>query len=78
MPKILTGKVVSTKMQDTVVVNITTTRIHPIYKKRIRRDKKIKAATLGLAVKAGEMVKIIQTRPISREKHFKVLEVVKK
>lgn len=78
MPKILTGKVVSTKMQDTVVVNITTARIHPIYKKRIRRDKKIKAATRGLAVKAGEMVKIIQTRPVSREKHFKVLEVVKK
>lgn len=78
MPKILTGKVVSIKMQDTAVVNTTTMRAHPIYKKKIKRNKKIKAATQGLAIKVGDMVKIIQTRPISREKHFKVLEIVKK
>lgn len=78
MPKILTGKVVSIKMQDTAVVNTTTMRTHPIYKKKIKRNKKIKAATRGLAVKAGDIVKIIQTRPISREKHFKILEIVKK
>ena len=78
MPKILTGKVVSIKMQDTVVVNITTARVHPIYKKRLRRDKKIKAGLGGLEVKEGDLVKIKETRPISKEKHFKVMEVLKK
>lgn len=78
MPKILTGKVVSTKMQNTIVVKVTTVRAHPIYKKKMRRDKKIKAANFNLAVKEGDTVKIVQIRPISKEKHFKVLEVIKK
>lgn len=78
MPKILTGKVVSNKMQQTVIVNITKTRTHPIYKKRIKKDKKIKVDKTNFDVKVGDIVKIIQTRPISKDKHFKILEVVTK
>lgn len=78
MPKILTGKVVSNRMQQTVVINITKTRVHPIYKKRIKQDKKIKAHSANFDVKIGDIVRIIQTRPLSRDKHFKILEVVKK
>lgn len=77
MPKILTGKVVSNKMKDTIVVKITSIRTHPIYKKRIRKAKKVKASPAGFDIKVGDEVKIGQTRPISREKHFKVLEVIK-
>lgn len=78
MSKILTGKIVSTKMQQTVVVNITKTRIHAIYKKRIKEDKKIKAHSAGFDVKLGDIVKVMQVHPISKEKHFKVVEVMKK
>lgn len=78
MPKILTGKVVSVKMQKAVVVEVTTTRLHPIYKKRIKKDKRIKVATLGINIQEGDRVKIIQSRPISKEIHFRILEVIKK
>lgn len=78
MPKILTGEVVSVKMQKAAVVEVTTIRLHPIYKKRIKKDKRIKVATLGINVQEGDRVKIIQSRPISREIHFRMLEVIKK
>ncbi|MBI1919170.1 30S ribosomal protein S17 [Candidatus Microgenomates bacterium] len=78
MPRILTGKVVSAKMQRTVIVQITSSRPHPIYKKLVRRDTRLKADSTGQEVKVGDQVRIIKTRPISRDKHFKLLEVVKK
>lgn len=78
MPKILTGKIVSLKTADTAVVKISSFRRHPVYKKRIRKDKKIKVALFGMTVKLGDSVKIFKIRPVSKEKHFKVLEVVKK
>lgn len=74
--KVLTGKVISTKMQKTVVVEIETTRPHPLYKKIIRSKKKFKAHNEGLKLKVGDKVEIIPTRPISKEKHFKVLKKV--
>lgn len=77
MPKILTGKVVSTKMKDTVVVETSSFRVHPIYKKRIKKDRKIKADSSGFELHEGDKIKIVQIKPISKEKHFKVLEVIK-
>ena len=78
MPKVLEGVVVSLKMQKTAVVQVSSTAPHPIYKKLIKRDKKIKADTAGLSLSVGDRVKIGQTKPISKDKHFKIVEVLKK
>jgi len=74
--KVLVGKVLSDKMQKTVVVEISRKVQHPIYKKLIKRTKKIKADTNGLDIKIGEEVKIEETKPISRGKFFKVIEKI--
>lgn len=76
MSKILIGQVMA-KTPDMVIVKVTSFRRHPVYKKRVKRDKKLKAAIFGLEVKLGDQVKIVKTRPISKEKHFKILEVIK-
>lgn len=74
MAKILTGKVVSTKMQNTVVVEVFRKTPHPLYKKLILRSKKHQADTAGKTVSVGDTVKIIETKPISKNKHFKLME----
>lgn len=71
------GKVVSTKMANTALVKIERLVTHPIYKKRIKRVKNLKAHdTLG--VKEGDKVKIVSSRPYSKDKHFKIVEVLGK
>ena len=77
MKKIVEGKVVSIKMKNTVVVEIVRKTPHPLYKKLIKRDKKYKVDVNGITVNLGDTVKIVQTRPISKDKYFKVMEVVK-
>jgi len=77
MKKIIKGKVVSIKMQNTVVVEVVRKVPHPLYKKLLKRSKKHKADVNGLSINLGDTVKIVQTRPISKDKHFKVTEVVK-
>ena len=76
--KVLTGKVVSTKMQDTVVVEVVRLLPHPLYKKLLKRSKKFKAAPNGHAVEVGQEVRMQETLPISKDKYFKIIEVVKK
>lgn len=78
MPKIFEGVVVSLKMQKTAVVQVSLFTPHPIYKRLIQKDKRIKADTAGLSLTIGDIVKIGQTRPISKDKHFRILEVLKK
>ena len=73
--KTLIGKIVSTKMQKTVVVEVETSRRHPLYKKIIKKRKKFKAHNEDLKLKIGDKVEIVQTRPISKEKHFKVVKI---
>ena len=75
--KIFTGKVVSDKMTKTVVVAIERLIRHPVYKKTLKRTGRIKADTNNMEVKVGQVVKIEQTRPISRDKSFKVIEILK-
>ncbi len=77
MKKILEGIVVSTKMKDTIVVEVTRKAPHPMYRKIIKRTKKYKVSPAGQDVNVGDTVKIAQTRPISGNKHFKVVEVKK-
>ncbi len=77
MKKIFEGKVVSLKMQNTAVVEILRLVPHPMYKKILKRTKKHKADTAGVSLSVGDRVKIVEVRPISKEKHFKVLEKIK-
>jgi len=71
------GKVISTKMQKTAVVEVESISIHPLYKKRVRKTKKFKAHN-NLGVEVGNIVRIENTRPISKDKHFQIVEIVKK
>lgn len=70
------GTIISDKMSKTVVVKITSRVKHPFYKKLITRSKKFKAQNL-VDAKLGDKVKIVETRPISADVHFKVSEVIK-
>ena len=72
--KILSGKIVSTKMKDTVVVQVERYTKHPKYGKFLKRQKKFKAHDAGNKHKEGEVVEIIETKPISKDKRFVVLE----
>lgn len=77
MQKVFKGTVVSVKMDKTVVVEVIHRTAHPLYKKLLKRSKKYKADMGEYSVDLGDEVKIIETRPISKDKHFKILEVVK-
>ncbi len=77
MSKIIRGRVVSTKMQNTVVVRVETKYRHPVYKKVVVRHKNFKAHNEDKSVKTGDKVDMEETRPISKEKHFKVIKIIK-
>ncbi|MBI1982201.1 MAG: 30S ribosomal protein S17 [Candidatus Levybacteria bacterium] len=74
--KTLEGVVVSTKMLKTVVVSVTRKTVHPLYKKLLKRNKKYKVDTAGFEVAVGDRVRISKTRPISKEKHYKIMETL--
>jgi len=76
--KILTGRVVSNKMQKTVVVEINRRTLQPLYKKYITRTKKIKAHDERGECGVGDLVRVIEARPISKDKHWRLLEIVEK
>jgi len=76
MSKVLTGKIISIKMQNTVIVEVIRRTPHKLYGKLLKRSKKIKADTNGHEVTIGKSVKIVETKPISKDKHFKVQEIV--
>jgi small subunit ribosomal protein S17 len=71
--KILSGTVVSDKMKDTVVVLVERYEKHPKYEKYIRTNKKFKAHDAGNTKKVGDKVEIVETKPISKDKHFMVV-----
>jgi small subunit ribosomal protein S17 len=72
------GKVISDKMDKTVVVAVDTPRRHPLYKKNIRRAVKYKAHDEKNQCRTGDTVRIEETRPISREKRWRVAEIITK
>lgn len=74
MTKILSGKVVETgKMAKTVKVEVKTQRTHPLYKKVIKRSKNYLVDLNGLEPTVGQTVRIQETRPLSKNKRFKLL-----
>lgn len=75
--KIFTGSVVSNKMAKTVVVEIEKKFQHPIYKKMLKRSRKLKADTNNFSLLVGDAVRIKQVRPLSRSKNFMVIEKIK-
>ena len=79
MPKkIYSGKVVSDRMEKTVVVAITRLYQHPVYKKTVKKVTKFKAHDGENRCKTGDTVSIIETRPLSKEKRWTVLEILEK
>ncbi len=76
--RIFTGKVVSNKMQKTIVVSIEQRKLHPLYKKYIMSTKKLKAHDDKNECQVGDKVRVIESRPLSREKCWRLLEIVEK
>jgi small subunit ribosomal protein S17 len=76
--KALTGIVVSDKMDKTVVVRVERLVKHPIYHKTVKRRKKFKAHDESNACGVGDKVLIIESRPLSRDKRWRVKEVLEK
>jgi small subunit ribosomal protein S17 len=75
MAKVLTGKVVSTKMDKTAVVEVEKSFRHKLYHKILKRHKRFKAHLDGsIVVNDGDVVDIEETRPISKDKQFKVIK----
>ncbi len=74
--KIRQGTVVSTKMDKTIAVESEYVRQHPLYKKRLRRHKNLKAHDENETATAGDLVRIEETRPTGADKCWRLLEVV--
>ena len=72
------GKVVSDKMDKTVVVAIEDRVAHPLYKKIVGRTYKLKAHDEANSCGVGDKVKVMETRPLSRDKRWRVVEIIEK
>ena len=76
--KVRVGKVVSDKMDKTVVVAIADRVAHPLYKKIVGRTYKLKAHDENNTCGIGDTVKLMETRPLSKDKRWRVVEIVEK
>lgn len=76
--RVLRGKVVSDKMDKTIVVEISTKKSHPLYGKRVKFSRKFKAHDELNEAKIGDIVEIMETRPLSKDKHFRLVKIVEK
>lgn len=76
--KVKIGKVVSDKMDKTIVVAIENRVAHPLYGKIVKRTYKLKAHDENNECKIGDKVKVMETRPLSKDKRWRVLEIVEK
>ena len=72
------GKVVSDKMDKTIVVAIADSVQHPLYKKIIKRTYKLKAHDENNECKVGDTVKVMETRPLSKDKRWRLVEIMEK
>ena len=76
--RVLTGRVVSNKMQKTIVVAIERRKLHPLYKKYLTLTKKVKAHDETNQAGIGDLVRIIESRPISKDKCWRLAEILEK
>ena len=76
--KVYQGRVVSDKMDKTIVVVVETRKQHPVYGKRVRYSKKYYVQDDNNEAKVNDIVRIMETRPLSKTKRFRLLEIVEK
>ena len=76
--KVYTGRVVSDKMDKTITVIVETQKKHSLYGKRVKYSKKYKAHDEQNNAKTGDIVRIMETRPLSATKRFRLVEVIEK
>lgn len=76
--KVRIGHVVSDKMDKTIVVKVEDFIRHPLYGKRIKRTKKFKAHDEQNACGIGDKVRIMETRPLSKDKRFRLVDIIEK
>jgi len=72
------GRVVSDKMRKTVVVAIERRQPHPVYGKMVTRTRKVKAHDEENSAKTGDLVRIAETRPLSKDKRWRLVEIVER
>ena len=76
--RVLQGVVVSDKMDKTVVVDVSRRKQHPLYRKVINRSRRFKAHDDANACNVGDVVRILETRPLSRGKRWRVIEILQR
>jgi small subunit ribosomal protein S17 len=76
--KVMVGKVVSDKMDKTVVVAVETSVRHKVYNKIVKRTYKLKAHDESNECKVGDTVKVMETRPLSKDKRWRVVEIMER
>ena len=76
--KTRTGKVVSDKMEKTIVVAVEDHVRHPLYKKIVKRTYKLKAHDENNECRIGDTVKVMETRPLSKDKRWRLVEIIEK
>lgn len=76
--KVMIGTVTSDKMDKTVVVSVQTSVKHPMYNKIVKRTYKLKAHDEQNECKMGDKVKVMETRPLSKDKRWRVVEIIEK
>ena len=76
--KVMVGTVVSDKMDKTVVVAVKTSVSHPVYGKTVKRTYKLKAHDENNECQTGDTVRVMETRPLSKDKRWRVVEVMEK
>ena len=76
--KVRSGYVVSTKMNKTIVVELEDRKQHALYGKIMRRDSRVKAHDENETAGVGDRVRIEETRPLSKDKHFRLTEIIEK
>ena len=76
--KVYRGTVVSDKMDKTITVIVETKKTHPLYGKRVKYSKKFKAHDENIEARMGDKVEIMETRPLSATKRFRLVKIVEK
>ena len=76
--KVRTGKVVSDKMDKTIVVAVEDHVKHPLYKKIVKRTYKLKAHDENNECRKGDTVKVMETRPLSKDKRWRLVEIIER
>lgn len=76
--RILTGVVTSDKMDKTIVVQVASRKLHRLYKKYVNMSKKFKAHDENNEANVGDRVRVIESKPYSREKRWRLLEIVER